>query len=218
MPFTDVSVTATILVAFRRDCCRATTETLSHAILVGQGSTARQSSGLELLTCGGCLEKSRVRVLLVDDYEPWRSFASRTLQEIPELQVVSEATDGLEAVQIAQLLQPDLILLDIGLPTLNGIEAARRMRQVSSTSKILFMSENRSIDIANEAMSTGAAGYVVKSDAASELLPAVRAVLEGGRFLSASLAAHGYGARRNEQTATISHSHEVEFYAMTVLQ
>jgi DNA-binding NarL/FixJ family response regulator len=99
-------------------------------------------------------------------------------------------SDGLEAVQQAQQLQPDLILLDIGLPTLNGIEAARRIREVSPASKILFVSENRSVDIAEEALNIGAGGYVVKSDATSDLLPAVKAVLEGKRFISASLAGH----------------------------
>jgi DNA-binding response OmpR family regulator len=79
------------------------------------------------------------------------------------------------------------LLLDIGLPTLNGIEAARRIREVSPTSKILFASENRSVDVAEEALSTGAVGYVVKSDAASELLPAVEAVLQGKRFVRTSV-------------------------------
>ena len=127
---------------------------------------------------------------MVDDYEPWQRFTSTTLREQAELEVVGQVSDGLEAVNKAQQLQPDLILLDIGLPTLNGIEAARRIRVVSPTSKILFVSENRSPDIAEEALSTGAGGYVVKSDAGSELLPAVRAVLEGKRFISASLASH----------------------------
>jgi DNA-binding NarL/FixJ family response regulator len=104
------------------------------------------------------------------------------------LQVIGEASDGLEAVQRAQELRPDLILLDIGLPTLNGIEAARRIREVSPASKILFVSENRSAGIAEEALSTGAGGYVLKSDAAGELLPATKAVLEGKRLISASLA------------------------------
>jgi GAF domain-containing protein len=93
----------------------------------------------------------------------------------------------LEAVQQARQLQPDLILLDIGLLTLNGIEAARQILEISPGSKILFVSENRSVDIVREALSTGAGGYVVKSDAAGELLPAVNAVLEGKRFVSASL-------------------------------
>lgn len=130
------------------------------------------------------------RVLLVDDYEPWRRFLLTALQKHPELQVIGQVSDGLEAVQKAQELQPDLILLDIGLPTLNGIEAARRIRKVSPTSKILFVSETRSADIVEEALHTGAGRYVLKSDAASELLPAVDTVLKGKRFLSASLAGH----------------------------
>jgi CheY-like chemotaxis protein len=129
------------------------------------------------------------------------------------LQVIGEASDGLEAVQRAQELQPDLILLDIGLPTLNGIEAARRIREVSPASKILFVSENRSAGIAEEALSTGAGGYVVKSDAAGELLPAVDTLLKGKRFLSASLTGHDSSAPMNDDGAAITHSHEVAFYA-----
>jgi DNA-binding NarL/FixJ family response regulator len=81
-------------------------------------------------------------------------------------------------------------VLDIGLPTLNGIETARRIREVSPKSKILFVSENRSRDVAEEALRTGASGYVVKSDAGGEFLPAVKAVLQGKQFVSASLAGH----------------------------
>jgi DNA-binding NarL/FixJ family response regulator len=133
------------------------------------------------------LEKSTLRVLIVDDYEPFRQFIATKLQANPQLRIMKEACDGAEAVQQAQELQPDLILLDIGLPTLNGIEAARRIRKVSPTSKILFVTENRSTDIAEEALSTGAGGYVVKSDAESELLPAIEAVLRGKQFVSAGL-------------------------------
>ena len=133
------------------------------------------------------MKGSIVRVLVVDDYEPWRRYVCLTLQIYPRLQVVGELSDGLVAVQQAQQLRPDLILLDIGLPTLHGIEAARLIREVSPKSKILFLSENRSRDIAREALQTGALGYVVKSDAARDLLPAVEAVLEGRRFISRSL-------------------------------
>ena len=132
---------------------------------------------------------AKVRILVVDDFEPFRRFVRSMLQENPELQVIGEVSDGLAAVEKAQELQPDLILLDIGLPGLNGIEAARRIREISPTSKILFVSENRSLDIVEEALSTGAGGYVVKSGGASELLAAVKAVLEGKRFVSA-MAAH----------------------------
>jgi DNA-binding NarL/FixJ family response regulator len=138
---------------------------------------------------------------VVDDFEPWRHFVSTTLQKQLTLQIIGEAVDGLEAVQKAEQLQPDLILLDIGLPTLNGIEAARRIRKLSPESKILFVSEERSWDIAEEALRTGAGGYVVKSDAVGELLPAVNSVLGGKRFVSASLAGNNPTDPKDEQTA-----------------
>jgi DNA-binding NarL/FixJ family response regulator len=107
-----------------------------------------------------------MRVLVVDDYEPFRKFVGSTLNKRPELQIVGEASDGPEAVCKSEELQPDLIVLDIGLPTLNGIEAARRIRAAGLKSRILFLSDNRSLDIAQEALGTGAQGYVVKSCAA----------------------------------------------------
>jgi len=119
-----------------------------------------------------------VRVLVVDDYGPWRLFVSSALQRRPELVIVGEVSDGLEAVQKAQELQPDLILLDVGLPTLNGIEVARRLRRISPAFKILFVSQESSEDVVREALSTGAQGYVVKANA-SHLLTAMNAVLGG---------------------------------------
>ena len=139
---------------------------------------------------GGLVVGESISVLLVDDCEPWRRFVRLALLSQDNLQIVGEVLDGSEAVQKAEELRPDLILLDIGLPTVNGIEAARQIRKLSAKSRILFVSENRSPDIAKEALSTGAGGYVVKSDAASELLPAIKAVLEGKGFVSASLAGH----------------------------
>jgi DNA-binding NarL/FixJ family response regulator len=101
-----------------------------------------------------------------------------------QLQVICEVSDGLEAVQKAQELQPDLILLDIGLPGLNGIEVARKIRKLVPQSKILFVSQESSADVIKEALSLGAMGYVIKARAASELLAAVDAVRTGGRFVS----------------------------------
>lgn len=110
------------------------------------------------------MDTSSIRVLIVDDYEPWRSFERLTLLARQEMQIIGEVSDGDEAIQKAKELKPDLVLLDIGLPTLNGIEAARRIRQVSPNSKILFVSENRSPEVVEAALSTGASGYVTKSD------------------------------------------------------
>jgi DNA-binding NarL/FixJ family response regulator len=107
--------------------------------------------------------------------------------------------DGLEAVQKAGELKPDLIVLDIGLPKLNGIEAARQIRQLSPSSKIIVLGQETSLDVVQVALSTGAYGYVYKSDVRSGLLPAIEAVLRGKQFVSSSvkgLQVHGYPERR----------------------
>jgi len=128
-----------------------------------------------------------VRVVVVDDYAPFRSFFCATLRKNPELQIVAEVADGLEAVHKAEALQPDLIVLDLGLPTLNGIEAARQIRKVAPQSKVLFVSQESSADVVEEALSLGSAGYVVKAQAGRELLAAVEAVRQGKRFISLGL-------------------------------
>jgi DNA-binding NarL/FixJ family response regulator len=116
---------------------------------------------------------SSVRILLVDDYEPWRKNISSELRKMSEFQIVGEVTDGVEAVQRAQELKPDLILLDIGLPGLNGIEVANRLHQLVPQAKILFLTENHDAEVVRAALSDGARGYVVKVDSGSELLPAI---------------------------------------------
>ena len=100
------------------------------------------------------------------------------------MQIIAEVSDGLEAVEKAAELKPDLILLDIGLPIMNGIEAARQIRKLSPESKIVFLSQETSADVMEEALSTGACGYVVKRRAASQLLAVVAAVVAGTRFVS----------------------------------
>jgi len=152
-----------------------------------------------------------IRVLVVDDFENWRRQVHSLLQAQPAWQVVAEASDGSEAVQKAEDLKPDLILLDIGLPKLSGIEAARRIRQVSPSSKIIFLSQNSDLEFVRVALSTGALGYVQKTDASRELLPAVAAVLRGKKFVSSSLKSHEFSAFPGEEKAP--HRHEVLFYS-----
>src|SRR3954452_14053340 len=128
-----------------------------------------------------------VRVLVVDDFEPIRKLVCLKLQDDPQLQVVWQASDGLEAVQKAEELQPELILLDISLPKLNGLEAARRIRKVSPSSKIVIVSQESSTGVIEEALRIGAKGYIVKTDIARELLPGVAVVLRGQIFISSHM-------------------------------
>ena len=126
--------------------------------------------------------------MIVEDFEPFRAFVTSTLEQHSDLQIVGESSDGLEAVSKAAELQPDLIVLDIGLPSLNGLVAARRILEHSSQSKVLFVSGDQAPEIVEQAFSTGASGYLVKSDAGRQLLTAVRTVLAGENYLSSSLA------------------------------
>ena len=134
------------------------------------------------------MSPSIIRVLVVEDYEPFRRFVRSTLAERPGLQIVCEVSDGLEAVLKAEELKPDLILLDIGLPTLNGMEAARRIAKLIPESKIVFVSQESSPEVVREALNLGAWGYVVKVKAGTDLLAAVDAVFQGKRFFSATSA------------------------------
>ena len=172
---------------------------------------------------------SSIRVLVVDDFEPFRRVVCSILHNKLGFRIIVEASDGVEAIELAQALQPDLILLDIGLPKLNGIEAARRIRRLAPQSKILFVSQESSVDVVQAAFSLGASGYVVKMDVGRELLTAVDAVLRGERFVGSRLAGHGFtGAsdawaserlRSNSVLAPFQHNtevarhHEAGFYS-----
>jgi DNA-binding NarL/FixJ family response regulator len=138
-------------------------------------------------TIGGVLVKPAVRVLLVDDSEVFRFFTASTLRAMRGFEVVAEAQDGLEAIELAAKTQPDLVLLDVSLPRLNGIEAARHIHRISPGSIILFLSADNSPVVAREALSVGAMGYVVKWQAAQDLMPALEAVLQGEQFISDSV-------------------------------
>jgi DNA-binding NarL/FixJ family response regulator len=141
------------------------------------------------------------KILVVEDFDRFREFVVLSLRQRVEFQLIYEASDGLEAVQRAEELQPDLILLDIGLPRLNGIEAGRRIRKVSPDSKILFVSQELCADVAQAALHLGAQGYLLKVDAGDELLPAVDAVLQGRQYLSCRLRRHAISNIHDESRA-----------------
>jgi DNA-binding NarL/FixJ family response regulator len=178
--------------------------------------------------------QSIIRILVVDDFASWRGAISRIARLEPGWHVVSEASDGLEAVQKAEELKPDLILLDISLPKLTGIEAAEQIRKVAPNSKILFVSSHSSWEIAERALNTGASGYVVKEDAGNELAKAVEAVFQGERYISSKLKGCTAADPENMQasdrigrteglawpsapallrTTEIIHRHEAQFYS-----
>ena len=152
---------------------------------------------------------SPIRILVVDDFEGWRRQVRLLFQAQPQWQIIAEVSDGSEAVQKVADLKPDLIVLDIGLPKLNGIEAARGMRHLSPTSTIVFLSLNNDPDVVRAALSAGALGYVHKTDVARDLLPAIEAVLQGRQFVSSSI--KGYKPAHVLATKA-PHRHEVLFY------
>jgi len=121
-------------------------------------------------------------IVIADDFAEFRRFVRSRLQG-NEFHIVAEAADGLEAVAKAATLQPDLVLLDIQMPKLNGLEAAAQIRSTAPQSKILFLSQNTDPDIVQSAMSDGAAGYLCKSKINRQLVPAIESALAGKRFV-----------------------------------
>lgn len=153
--------------------------------------------------------KPAVRILVVEDNEPFRRYLCSTLEQRAGFQVSGQASDGLEAIQKAQELQPDLILLDVGLPKLNGLEAARQMRKLAPLAKILFISQEFSFDIVEAALRLGASGYVHKLRAQSDLSLAIESVLRDKYFVS-GVVRGGFGEASVDKPAI---RHEVQFCA-----
>jgi DNA-binding NarL/FixJ family response regulator len=117
------------------------------------------------------------RILVVDDFQPWRLKIRSILERNPFFQVVGEASDGAEGVRKASHLRPNIVLLDIGMPVLNGIEAARMIRQTCPESRIIFLTQEDDSDLRRVALDTGAAAYLLKSTGIGELLPAIETAM-----------------------------------------
>ena len=124
-----------------------------------------------------------LRILIVDDFEKFRRYLCSALEQDRRFEIAGQACDGMEAVQKAAELQPDLVLLDVGLPKLNGVQAAKQLRKVAPLTKVLFISQEFSFDVVKAALRSGALGYIQKLNVARELLPGIEAVLEGRYFV-----------------------------------
>jgi DNA-binding NarL/FixJ family response regulator len=140
---------------------------------------------------------SAIRILVVDDHDVIRRVICSLLSSDPTLDVVCQTADGEQAVLKAKELQPDLVLLDISLPGISGIEAARRIRSSSPNSHIIFLSQHDSLQVVESAMRMGGHGYVAKTDAGSELLMAIRSVSAGEQFVSQRIVSQGWKLDRS---------------------
>jgi DNA-binding NarL/FixJ family response regulator len=128
-----------------------------------------------------------IRILTVDGAYYWRKFVAFMLRVEPDFQIVCEAADGFRAVQLARQMQPTVALLDIGLPGLCGLETGKQIRLLSPATKIVYVSQEEDTDVVGAALEMGASGYVLKYDAAKELVPAIRAALRDETFISRGL-------------------------------
>jgi DNA-binding NarL/FixJ family response regulator len=130
----------------------------------------------------------RIRVLVVDDHETVRRGICTLLRSDPDIEVTCDVADGLQAVRKAKQVQPDVIVLDITMPKLDGLKAAVRIRKVAPQTEIVFLSQHDSLESVRQALRAGGRGYVVKSDAAKELIPAVRAAKNKERYVNTRFA------------------------------
>lgn len=135
----------------------------------------------------------RTTLLIVDDHARWRSIVRSLLETNSDFQVIAEATNGCEAIEKAARLHPDVVLLDIAMPLLNGLEAAPGIRQASPDSKIIFLTQEQDNDIRTAALVLGAEGYVLKSDVAVQLASAIHA-LDNSHPILRDRVAHAPGA------------------------
>jgi DNA-binding NarL/FixJ family response regulator len=153
-----------------------------------------------------------VRILVADDHELIRKGIASTLEEVPGWTVVAQANDGREAVELAQSLRPDIVILDMTMPELNGLEATRQIVAARAGGCVLILTAHESEQLVREVLNAGAQGYVLKSDAGRALITAVEALLDGRPFFTSKVARivlDGFlrspdGAANGEATPTLS--------------
>jgi len=148
---------------------------------------------------------SRLRVLVVEDHERFRRVLCELLQQRADLLIVGEAADGVDAICQAEALRPDVVMLDVGLPMLNGMEVAGRIRSTVPDAKLVFVTNESSLEVVEQAFRRGAHGYVYKPRVQRDVLPVLEAIIRGGRFVSGGL------ERIAQGDGLASHRHDVVF-------
>ena len=149
-----------------------------------------------------------LRILIADDHEVARKGIRSILESHPGWEVCSEARDGREAVELASQSKPDVLLLDIGMPNLNGLDAARQILGVSPEARILILTIHDSEQVVREVLSAGARGFLLKSDAGRDLVAAVEALQSRGTFFTSKVAQmmlDGYLRPREERANSEQH-------------
>jgi DNA-binding NarL/FixJ family response regulator len=124
------------------------------------------------------------QILVVDDHPIARKTTCSLLQAEPDFEVVCDATNGADAVVQAKHLQPDVVILDINMPGMNGLEAARHIKNAAPSAEIVFLSQHTELETIRQAFHVGGRAYVLKSEAGKELVPAVHAVRAKSRYLN----------------------------------
>jgi DNA-binding NarL/FixJ family response regulator len=156
---------------------------------------------------------TRIRVLLVEDHNLVRQALRSLLTAEDDLQIVGEARDGREAIQLVKKLRPDVVVMDIAMPLLNGVQATRQIRSLFPTMKVLVLSAHGEDEYVEQAIEAGAAGYVVKESAANVLVKAIRDIHSGGTYFSASVSKRredlherwiAHGKRPGEKTVRLT--------------
>ena len=135
------------------------------------------------------------RVILADDHRLMLDALKKLLE--PEFNVVGEFGDGLELLRAAPQLNPHVIVLDIGMPTMNGLTAGHRLKQLMPTVKLIYLTMTQDPDLAAEAFRLGASGYLLKSSAGSELVSTIRSVVRGGTYITPRMTADIVGSSIN---------------------
>jgi two-component system response regulator NreC len=145
---------------------------------------------------------TRIRVMLADDHQTVREGVKRLLAEQPDIEIVGEASDGRAAVGLARELLPDVLVMDVSMPEMNGLKATERLREVCPGVKVLTLTRHTDKGYLQQLLQAGASGYVLKQSAPAELIHAVRAVAAGGSYLDPSItekALGGYFGRQSKK-------------------